>query len=319
MSFVPTKFDIEVNLTTSAISVTPLDSASDMDPTAHSNATYQAWNCNRLGDTFEDLKTDCGFYAARPGLGNIATRALRQLNNLSVIGNSRHASSIGEMFLSDAMYDTSMSPRYCLSAGQYGTAALNQTRDQASLLATIEIALTSLLDDTLLAFSSAEIMMHQFTTNQTGSMTVGGIRFGTKGFVHALFAVNLAILWISIVLTLWNHGWCRLPNFDYTDIKSVIIASSMGGSSIADTVLASHALRGTSWKAGGTDRVVGAISVKLESNDDGSTKLIHRHKNTNNTQAVGRKEHTEEVSPPEGRKPWKRYLRLGSAGTSPLL
>ena len=59
----------------------------DMDPTAQTNATFESWNCDTPFDPGSKVTSTngCGNYTAQgqPGLSNIATRALRQLVNLS--------------------------------------------------------------------------------------------------------------------------------------------------------------------------------------------------------------------------------------------
>ena len=99
VTFIPTLFDISANLSSSVITVHRADSAPDMDPTARHNATFTAWRCHTLLDSLASLDsptTGCGNYTARgqPGLGNIATRALRQLNDLSVLDTSLDTSSL---------------------------------------------------------------------------------------------------------------------------------------------------------------------------------------------------------------------------------
>ena len=116
---------------------------------------------------------------------------------------------------------------------------LNQTLYYDALISSIEAVVPSLLDDSLLAISSAQILQN-CTTIQNGNMTVGAVRFGTRGYTYAIFAVNTIIAVIFLEEMLQTSGWKHLSKFDYTDIKSVVIASPLGESDIADTVVTKH-------------------------------------------------------------------------------
>ncbi len=324
VTFAPTEFHVNVDLSSLSINVTRQGSAEDMDPTAQTNATFKAWNCNSLGDVFEKLVTDCSNYTAQgqPGLGNIATRALRQLVDLSILGNSIHTSNIGEMFLSDVQFETMSGSEISFDAGSSSIAALDQSRNHDPLIKSIEMALESLLDDFLLAFSSAQIVLENSTSTRNGNLTVGGISLGTKGYVYSVFAVNSVIVVIFLEEFIRTKGWQGLPKFDYTDIKSVVIASSMGGSSIADTVVAQHKKHDELWDADEDDRIAGGIRVQLKLNGhQGVPELIQQKGQEHETGDVKDESNRYEDSPLQGPGPWKcgPYVQLQSTETSPYL
>ncbi len=319
--FSPFLFEVDVDLSSLSIDVLIVEHADDMDPTAQWNATYSAWNCETVGGFNGSLTADCGLYTSQgqPGLGNIATRALRQLVDLSSMQNSMYTSKIGEMFLSE--FSTENGPDTALAGGNSSIAAYNQSSDNATHNRySIEQALESLLDDTLLAFSSAQIILQNSTSARHGIFTVGGIRFGTKGYVYSLFAVNCVIVIIFFEEMLRTHHWRHMSKFDYTDIKSVVVASSMGGSGIADTVVAKHLERDTLWYADEGDRIAGAIRVQLELNGpQGSTQLVSKDDNEDRTESVEDKEETFEGSPSQGQGLFKSgpYVQVDNAEASP--
>lgn len=324
VTFAPTEFHVDVDLSAMSMDVKAQGPADDMDPTAQTNATYEAWSCNTLGGVFEELVTDCSNYTAQgqPGLGNIATRALRQLVDLSILDNSIHTSNIGEMFLSDAQFEAMDGSEISLDAGSSGVAVLNQSRNHGALIDSIEKALESLLDDSLFAFSSAQIILEHSTSTRNGNLTVGGISFGTKGYVYSLFAVNSVIVVIFLEELIRTKGWKRLSKFDYTDIKSVIIASSSGGSGIADTVVTEHKEHNDLWEADENDRIAGTIRVQLDPNGhQGITQLVQQKcKEHESGDFKGEKDRYED-SPLQGPGPWKSgpYVQLESTETSPYL
>lgn len=287
ITFIPTLFDISVNLSTSVITVHGAGSAPDMDPTARPNATFTAWRCHTLPNTLADLQnltTGCGNYTVQgqPGLGNIATRALRQLNDLSVLDTSLHTSSLGEMFLSliqnEILYydNTTQYQDWNITDFSSDFSSPDTTTDASINTYSIEQGLKSLIDDSLLAFASAQLVLHYTNSSQVtaGSLTVGAIVVGTRGYVYSLFAFNLLLILILIEEMFRTRCWANLPLFDYNNLKGVIIASSMGGKELANKVVAAHEKSKSVWVADYKDKCASGIRVQLKCREDGSVELI---------------------------------------------
>ena len=215
VNFQPTLLQVNVDLGPSSINVAALDSAVDMDPTANENMTYRVYNCNTLGPSLASddiLKYHCDWYDAQghPGSGTISHLALRQLNDLSMMDNSLYQSNVGEMFLSNTIYKTLHGSETWYDTNDFETNVLHQILDHDAWLNSIETVIASLLDDSLLAFSSAQIILQNATKPQNGIMTVGAIRFGTRGYTYAIFAVNLVIVVIFLEEMLRTNGWKHL-------------------------------------------------------------------------------------------------------------
>ncbi len=281
--FLPWLFLVDVNLTTNTIAVTPMSRTEDMDPTAQTNATFQSWNCDTPFDyASNDTSTNgCGNYTARgqSGLGNIATRALRQLVDLSIRDYPLHISNLGEMFLSNEQDElssggnTTFNLSFNLTNSE--STALDQNYDHKSLTYSIQKALKSLLDDSLFAFASAQTVLHNSTKSTPVTLTVGGVRFGTAYYIYGLFAFNSLLVLLVLEELIRTRGWRRLPMFDYNDLKSVIIASSMGGSGIADRAKAAHVKHDSVWCADSSDSVISEIPVRLRfDGSQGDVELV---------------------------------------------
>lgn len=71
-----------------------------------------------------------------------------------------------------------------------------------------------------------------------------------------------------------HHGWKGLTKFDYNDLKSVVVASSMGGSAIANRVAEQNKQRGKRWIADSRDDDVGKLMVRLVDHHDKGMSLI---------------------------------------------
>ena len=285
--FIPTLFDISVNLSSLVITVHRANSAPEMDPTAEPNTTFTAWRCHTLPDTLASLQnstTGCGNYTAQgqTGLGNIATRALRQLNDLSVLDTSTHTSSLGEMFLSliqnEELYmrNTTKYQDWNITDFSSDISRPDTTHNTSILEYSVVQGIKSLIDDSLLAFASAQLVLHYETSSQVapGSLTVGAVVVGTRGYVYSLFALNLLLILILLEEMFRTRCWANLPLFDYNDLKGVIVASSMGGKELANKVVATHERRKSVWVADPDDRTASGIRVQLKCREDGSVELV---------------------------------------------
>ena len=294
VAFIPTLFDISVNLSTSVITVRGAGPAPDLDPTARSNATFTAWKCNALPDTLASLEnstTGCGNYTAqgKPGLGNIATRALRQLNDLSVLDTSLHTSGLGEMFLSliqnEILYydNTTQYQDWNITDFSSDFSSPDTTTNTTINKYSVEQGLKSLIDDSLLAFASAQLVLHYEDSSQvtSGSLTVGAISVGTRGYVYTLFAFNLLLILILLEEMFRTRCWANLPLFDYNNLKNVIIASSMGGKELANQVVAAYGKSESVWVADPHDKCASSIRVQLECREDGSVELVSKQDDEN--------------------------------------
>jgi hypothetical protein len=137
-------------------------------------------------------------------------------------------------------------------------------------------SLESMLDDMLLGFSSAQLMLVHSgrVTNNNVLATVGAVKLGTAAYVYAVAVLNFIIVALFIEEAITHHGWKGLAKFNYNDMKSVVVASSMGGPAIANRVVEKNKQRGTRWIADPGDDVVGKLRVKLVDHDEKGMTLI---------------------------------------------
>ena len=212
VQFIPTLFDVSVNLSSTEITVTKARSAPDMDPTAQTGQSFTAWNCQVLPHSLDGLSfatnniSGCTDYTTQgqPGLGNIATRALRQLDDLSTLDTSLHTSSLGEMFLTLVENEIQFDEHTQLDIIDFDLDSPDTSNNDTTKEYSIEQGIKSLIDDSLLAFGSAQLVLdHNTSTNATnGMLTVGAVRVGTRGYVYSLFAFNILLILIFMVAIL---------------------------------------------------------------------------------------------------------------------
>jgi hypothetical protein len=112
--------------------------------------------------------------------------------------------------------------------------------DSQISLTGIESALEIIVDDILMAFSSTQFVIaaeeggiKQITTYTT----VAAIRVGEPNYIYNIATVNAFLLLLSVLEAIRNKAWRTLSDFDYRDLKSVVIGSSLRGSGIAVKVL----------------------------------------------------------------------------------
>lgn len=112
-----------------------------------------------------------------------------------------------------------------------GIKSPDATPDTSTLTYSITQGLKSLIDDSLLAFASAQLVLHYNTSAKpvNGTLTTSAIQFGTKPYVYAIFAFNILLILLFIEESFRTHFWAALPSSNYNDLRSVVVASSIDG------------------------------------------------------------------------------------------
>jgi hypothetical protein len=102
-----------------------------------------------------------------------------------------------------------------------------------STLVGVTNSITAMIDDILVAYASAQIMVgcqHE-TTNSV--ITINALKIGQGIYIWAVFGLNLALLLVFVEEAIRCKSWSGLTTFDYLDILSVIISASRGGPEVA--------------------------------------------------------------------------------------
>ena len=249
INFVPTNFTIGVDVVQRVINVTVKVTGTDiidMDPTTY-NGTFSEYGCIH-GVCKNRMRT------GSRGLGLIASQVMKGMTSLTRINTSLWTSVVG-----DAFYDNIGNAQ---AAQRHGLIDQNLGTDNLSLYATTA-SVESIIDDILLGLSSSQIMIANSTKPTPASAQVGAVRLGQASSIFAIATVNLLLIALSVYEIIRTRGWQHLLLFDYRDIKSVIIATSLKGSVIAEHSNTEHEKAGTEWIGAPADRIVGGIQVKL--------------------------------------------------------
>ena len=260
IEFVPTNFTIGVDVVQRVINVTVKVAGTDiidMDPTT-SNGRFSEYGCIG-GICINRMRT------GRRGLGLIASQVMKGITSLTRINASLWTSVVG-----DALYDNIGNAK---AAQRHGLIDQNLGTDNLSLYA-ITTSVESIIDDILLGLSSSQIVITNSTKPTPAIAQIGAVRLGQASSIYAITTVNLLLIALSVYEIIRTHGWRHLLVFDYRDIKSVIIATSLQGSAIAEHSSTEHEKAGIEWIGDPADRIAGGIQVKLAHEGRGTAIVL---------------------------------------------
>ena len=124
--------------------------------------------------------------------------------------------------------------------------------------------MNSLLDSILVEYSSAQLVIAKESINSTAESRVTTTVIGTSAYIFPIFTLNLVICLIYLFEVYRTRGWRHLSKFNFTDIKSVIIGTSVGGTAIAERTRTLHNAKSSIWLADQGDSIAGKIHIQLD-------------------------------------------------------
>ena len=130
-----------------------------------------------------------------------------------------------------------------------------------------------MIDDMLSGFSSAQLLLtapsrHDKTGGTVlggqvaveATATVGSIRFGSALYIYIIAALDFVIVLLMIEEAVWTKWWRGLSKFNYSDIKSVVVAVVIG----KEVGGLSEPLAGTErWKADPSNKEIGKLKISM--------------------------------------------------------
>ncbi|KAL1869555.1 hypothetical protein Plec18167_007853 [Paecilomyces lecythidis] len=127
------------------------------------------------------------------------------------------------------------------SISDYRTSLTNSERNTTQalpgpqvVLKGLENAITSLIDDILAAYASAQLMVGNFTDPVSAQVQVSALRVGSRGYIIASAVITGVITLFVIEEAIRMRGWKTLPEFDYLDNRMLVMSASRGGKWIAN-------------------------------------------------------------------------------------
>lgn len=185
--------------------------------------------------------------------GNLTTNAVMALSVLSHITSNNVISVLGNALMHNQPSVAAQNPQ--LSSDEISTQGL-------------EDSITALIDDLLVAFGASQPVLLNNSTNVTLTGIYIAIRIGSDKYVFAILGINLFFLAIVAIKAWRTRLWKEMTRFNFTDIKSVVVAASSGGRSISETCATLHKSSQTHWQGDSGSQTVGEVMVKLVRDND---------------------------------------------------
>lgn len=159
------------------------------------------------------------------------------------------------------------------SISDYRTSAANTKRNMTETLSETQVALrglenavVSLVDDILVAYASAQLMVGGFTASVPVRVQVSALRVGSRGYIIASAVIAGLIAMVAIGEAIRMRRWRALPEFDYLDNRMLVVSASRGGEAVANYVeqVECKDIGGipVGWKGGKGDWNSGEISLR---------------------------------------------------------
>lgn len=176
--------------------------------------------------------TESGAADAFPAMHNLTYVLLRQFELISNDQTSFYVSVLGDAFnASIASY----------SQSQLYDSSHSNSSPEKNTLAGLESSVTAMVDDLLVAYASAQFLIQDDSEPAAATVEIYAFEFGSRVYIYIIFAINTAIVLLVVEEAIRTRGWKDLTYFDYMDPRSLVIASSMGGSSVAQAIKDSQA------------------------------------------------------------------------------
>ena len=188
--------------------------------------------------------------------GFIADSASSVLGYMSMSDTTLYSSVIGTMLQRNI---NNVNQQYNLSS------STRDTIDQG-----VAESLEALIDNYLLAIASAQLLIANDSIQVPARTFSYGFNIGEKRYAFAVFFLNILVILCVIFEVVRTKWWTHLPKFDYNDITSVVVASSLGGRAVGNAVL-----KGSKRANGSLDQATGVVSVVLRRGEGIVLDLAH--------------------------------------------
>lgn len=182
----------------------------------------------------------------------IVSSAFTTMASLSEVASTKFTSAIGNM-LDNNIYNV-------------GLQQTSETTDEKTLRGISE-AMQVVTDDALVAYSSAQLMLADVSSQIHITVVVDALFIGTAPYIYTVAGLNALVVLLVIAEAVRTRGWKGMPKFNYMSVKSTIVSSSMGGNAVGRKAEDIHKSAGQSWTGNAKDRQNGNIKIRLRRMD----------------------------------------------------
>ncbi|KAK4870243.1 hypothetical protein LT330_005297 [Penicillium expansum] len=154
---------------------------------------------------------------------NITHIVMRQLELISNDLTSFYRSTLGDAFNA--------------SISDYRTSVTGENISETQIVKKgMENAVTSLVDDMLVAYASAQLVVGEFEKSTPVVVQVSALRVGSQAYIITSAMITGLIALLVIGEGIRMRWWKDLPPFDYQDNRALILGASRGGKGVAEYV-----------------------------------------------------------------------------------
>ena len=211
---------------------------------------------------------------------NITVTPLSKVSEIDLTGHLSHVASRQlELISNDQtnLYQSLLGNSLLASIADYNISMSNESHslsEATSTLAGLENSITAMLDDILVGYASAQLVVGKDYTNTSITIEQEAIRLGEGVYIYAVAALNVLALLLVIGEAVRTRLWNDLIEFDYLDLRDLVIGTSQGGRGIARTA---NTIRSSQKKSasllgrnmGDSNAKVGKILVRLDKTTSG--------------------------------------------------
>ncbi|GFF54514.1 hypothetical protein IFM46972_10041 [Aspergillus udagawae] len=136
-----------------------------------------------------------------------------------------------------SFYRSTLGDALNASISDYRTAVASTNTslsEEQIALTGLENAIISFVDDMLVAYASAQLVVGGFASPASAAVHVSALRLGSRVYIVATVVITGVIVLLVIAETVRTKGWRGLPVFDYLDNRMLVLGASAGGSEIAE-------------------------------------------------------------------------------------
>ncbi|KAL9617542.1 MAG: hypothetical protein Q9160_007659 [Pyrenula sp. 1 TL-2023] len=127
----------------------------------------------------------------------------------------------------------------------------------------VKDSLESMLDNLLLAFASAQLMVYNDSHSAPAQAYVQATAIGTPRDIYFVFALNVVVCVVYAAVLVFLSRGPGPGKFNFVDVKSVVVGTSRGGNGIGERVERAHRERGGRWMGEEDDEVAGGLKVRF--------------------------------------------------------
>jgi hypothetical protein len=187
--------------------------------------------------------------------GNLSTSVVLGLNVLSQVAGNSVVSVLGNAIQFNLANVGAQNPDF--------------SREEVYVRG-LQDSITIILDDLLGSFAAVQILSMNASTTVPLTAHYKATRIGSDKYIFAILGINIVILFLVVVEAMRTHLWVKMTDFNFTDIKCVIVAASSGGHAISETCIARCKILSTRWKGNADKEVFKTVLVKLVESKEGA-------------------------------------------------